>query len=213
VTLDNESRLFVNGELETRDYKVYISYWMENYQIADIQEYRRLKEHKKWPLNKDAYGMTYLGKDSNSNQYWHNSTLDAILVFNEHGYCQDFFKYDNNKSKTLPAIHPSGDVHFLDYDKNGVYLLRIENVWDKVGRAFWYETNATVTAPNVRLRKQPSLTGGEAGYLQTDERIVILETTAETTKVGEMNAPWYRVKSISGMEAWAYGGFIEKDEE
>jgi hypothetical protein len=197
VTIDGKNRLFINGKLETRDYRAYMEYWAQKYNFVNVISFCRDSMHKVTPYSEEQEGINYLGEDINGNIIWSVYGM-TILVFTRKGQCINKFDYDNNKCKTLPAIHPSGDVYFLDYDKEGVYLYRVENV--------------TVTAPNVRLRNKPSLTGEEAGYLQTDERVVILETSAEKMKVGSMNAPWYRVKTKEGVDAWAFGGFIEKDE-
>jgi hypothetical protein len=208
VQLDNKNRLFVNGELETRDYWTFDQYWADQY-----PDYPRDKRHKYPVYSEDTSPyIQFVGKDVKGNVYW-NVHNNKILVYDNHGIVIDRFEYDREKSKTLPAVHPSGDVYFLDYDENAVSLYRVENVWDKAGRAFWYETNATVTSPNVRLREKPSLSGAEQGYLQTDERVAVLETSAEMTRVGDTSAPWYRVKTKSGLTAWAFGGFIDLDEE
>ncbi len=212
VDIDGENRLFLNGELVTRDYDVYIRYWMEKNKVISPRDFWQDKRHAYPPTSGTSSGVTYFGKDAKGNQYW-SEVSEYVSVFSNQGFVIDYFRYDFSKSKTLPAVHPCGDVYFLDYDKDGVYLYRVENVWDKQGRAFWHTTNATVTAPNVRLRKTPSLTGAEQGFLQTDERVAILETSKELTIVGAMKAPWYKVKTKSGVTAWAFGGFIEKDEE
>jgi hypothetical protein len=213
VTLDSKNRLFVNGELETRDYRTFYEYWSKKNNSETLK-----KKNVVFSWDATQYlkqSVAFVGKDSIGNRYW--TPGFPVMVFNPQGYLIDFIIPDPDhimeKKKTSYAIHPSGDIYFLDYDKVGVYLYRVENVWDRLGRAFWYETNATITSPNVRLRKKPSLTGEEAGYLQTDDRVVILETSVERTKVGEMTKPWYRVKTKTGLEAWAYGGIIEKDDE
>jgi hypothetical protein len=207
VQLDNKNRLFVNGELETRDYWTFDQFWAEQY-----PDYPRDKRHKYPVFSEDTSPyIQFIGKDVKGNVYW-NVHNNKIQVYNNQGIVIDRFEYNREKSKTIPAVHPNGDVYFLDYDENGVYLYRVENVWDKESRAFWETTNASVTAPNVRLRDKPSLSGAEQGYLQTDERVAILETSKEMTTVGDKTAPWYKVKTKTGLTAWAYGGFVEKDE-
>lgn len=210
LSIDKMNRLLFDGTIETMNYKTFIEYYLEKNGQSDFQAYRNSNIHKFKPINTQSDGIQFLGKDIKKNVYW-DIDIGYILIFNKDGYVLDFVKYNNSSSKTQPAIHPSGDVYILDYDKNGVYLNRIKNVWDKVGRAFWHETNATVTAPIVRLRKKPSLTGEEAGYLQIDERVIILGKSTETITIADMNAPWYRVKTINGVEAWVYGGYIEND--
>ncbi len=212
LSLDEKNRLFLNRELVTRNYKTFFEYWSsENESETLIKNGDRFNYTPEFFYRKAD--PLYCGSDNNKNTYWASSNL--IMVFGPDGFLKDMFIPENamEKKKTSYAVHPSGDVYFLDYDKEGVYLYRVENVWDKQGRAFWHTTNATVTAPNVRLRKTPSLTGAEQGLLQTDERVAILETSKEQTTVGAMKAPWYKVKTKSGITAWAFGGFVEKDEE
>jgi len=136
------------------------------------------------------------------------------MVFGANGIIMDIFIPQNamEKKKTSYAIHPSGDVYFLDYDKEGVYLYRVENVWDRTARNFWYVTNTSVTASNVRLREKPTLDGTQVGLLQTDQRIQILEKTKDKMKVGEMEDYWYKINTVDGQTGWVYGGFLKLDE-
>ena len=126
ITIDENNRLFYNKELITRDYEVYI-----NYQISKYNSYEEWRSNNPYIINADlrkSNNKTYLGKDTNNNIYWKTGNK-RILVFNSEGHLLDKFQYNRDISKTLPAVHPSGDVYFLDYDENEVRLYKITRRW------------------------------------------------------------------------------------
>jgi len=132
LTIDDKKRIFLNGELLTRNYEAFYKYWEE----INID----MKDHKFIPLKPEySDNAIFIGKDVNNNFYW-DIGLSHIYVFNKNGLVLELFKYNKKREyKTLPAIHPSGDVYFLDYDENGVYLYRVKNVWDPEGRERWHK--------------------------------------------------------------------------
>ena len=77
-------------------------------------------------IEKNLSNIIYLGKDKDNNSYWWGA---GIYVFNNTGKVIEAFKYDSKRSKVYPAIHPSGDVYFLNYDGEKNYLYRIKRVW------------------------------------------------------------------------------------
>jgi len=136
LTLDSKNRLFLNGELLTRNYKTFYNYWLERYDNENNNENK--KTLQKYWLSKDASDeMNYLGKDYSGKYYWAYQN-NYIAIYNPNESFFKLFEYDYNKSKSIPAVHPSGDVYFLDYDEKQVYLYRVKNVWDPEGRARWY---------------------------------------------------------------------------
>jgi hypothetical protein len=218
VKVDEKNRLFVDGELQTRDYKTYIEYWMDHYQIDDFQTYRRSDFHQFKPIHKDSREISYIGQDYAGCTYWNVIGLFYILVFNENGMCIETLKYDPEMSSTLPAVHPSGDIYFLDYDTEGVYLYRIENVWDAEGRGAWYESagesssdyvDGVVNDDRVRVRTAPNLESDTLGYVNRGDAVMIQDETKELMKIGDMEAVWYRI-GFEGKEGWVYGWFVDK---
>jgi len=154
LSIDDKDRLFVNGELVTKDFDVFVEYWNE--------KHKKLKE-KASKLNitvnpESHFGgrLFNLGKDAAGNYYWGDGV--RILVFNKDGFLIDYFKGTNGDSITIPALHPCGDIYFIgpkygtekvktndkyhgereEYPVIGAYLYRVKNVWDPKGRAKWY---------------------------------------------------------------------------
>jgi hypothetical protein len=70
----------------------------------------------------------------------------------------------------------------------------------------------TITEDSVRLRSAASLESGVITLLMKNQRVEILERTAEPVIVQEMADFWYRVKLEDGSAGWAYGFFIMIDE-
>jgi len=135
VTIDNQNRIFLNGVLQTRDYQTFSEYWSEK-----TESYSMNQKHKFKPMKSTSNGMVYLGIDGKGNSYWEISPK-WLMIFNPEGWVIDAIQFDYKKTKTLPTVHPSGDIYFLDYDDNGVYLYRIKNVWDPKGREAWYKAH------------------------------------------------------------------------
>jgi len=226
VTKDARKRIFLNGELQTRDYKKDIEYWMEKNSTTDILIYRNLKGHKFKPIHRDTYGMEYIGVDNKGNSYWMSLIGYTMEVFSSYGLIIDMFDYDPDIIRTKPAVHPSGDIFFLGYDEEGVNLYRVKNVWDTAGRAAWYKEHggdvagtpvtplqyALVISDKVRIRESPSLTGVQLGFLSDGQRVKVLKRSDEKMKVDAMFGYWYKIKSEDGTVGWSYGAFLKIDE-
>ena len=151
--------------------------------------------------------------------------LQNNFYINATGKSETVVSVQTNPDEILEstAIHPSGDIYFLKYNKNTDkhILYRIDNTWDPAFRAEWYrkaaarETadaaalKATVNDNNVRIRKQPTLTGTELGKLQKGNVVTVLEKSSQPMKIDTMNAYWYRIKTDAGLEGWSYGAFLD----
>jgi len=61
----------------------------------------------------------------------------------------------------------------------------------------------------VRIRKEPNLNGEHVGFLNKGQIIYILDETEERMKIGNMDSIWYKIKTLDGLEGWAYGYFID----
>jgi len=232
VMLDNKNRLFVRGELVTRSYEAFLTYHMEKRGVAEVLQYCRLSQHKYQAITYKGNGLSYIGRDNNKNWYWFTSGY--LSIFSDNGLQIDLINLNNNSWKTTPAIHPSGDIYFLDYKEpdysdqgfpiantegKEVFVKRIQNVWDPAGREAWYAAHpessaaakqlARITSGNVRVRSQPNLQGAQLGYVQTNDMVEILERSAEKMVVQDMNNYWYKIRKPDGMEGWVYGEFVE----
>ena len=72
--------------------------------------------------------IKYIGRDLDGNYYW--DYRGKIIINNNKGMMIEYFKYDYLNINTFPpAVHPSGDVYFLHYDSEAVYLNKIARVW------------------------------------------------------------------------------------
>jgi len=148
LKLDQKNRLILNGEILTRDYDTFYSYWQEKHDENNEKQPKlnidiKVDKYVNYPTS-----LIYLGRDKDGNHYW-GADNSVILVYNKKGFLLDAFKYDENKSKTIPAVHPSGDIYFLGYKESdktvkknteyfgeveykpvvGFVLYRIKRVW------------------------------------------------------------------------------------
>ncbi|WP_020614629.1 SH3 domain-containing protein [Sediminispirochaeta bajacaliforniensis] len=217
LSINEENRLFIEGRPLTRDYKTYIQYFLDTYNIEEDLQYRDDKRHIFRPLKQTSGNLSLIGEDSDGNWYW-DVLRKYVFIFNKEGWVLDVFQYDDNISSTLPAVHPSGDIYFLDYDTEGVYLYRIENVWDAEGRGAWYESagesslnyvDGVVNDDRVRVRTAPNLESDTLGYVNRGDAVMIKDETKELMKIGDMEAVWYRI-GFEGKEGWVYGWFVDK---
>lgn len=124
LTIDESNRLFLDGELQTRDYKTFFNYWVER--NNDIKKSGNATELS---LNPDIFSVAtkFIGKDSNGNYYWNDRK--AVIIFNKYGDLIDIFLTVQPYSQFTPAVHPSGEVYFLDYDEEEVRLYKVSRVW------------------------------------------------------------------------------------
>lgn len=128
ISIDENNRLFSDGELLTRDYNTFYDYWQEQHQMDEELKRPVIDVTLTAEYFYDTSSMVYLGKDRDGNYYWLSSK--AVVVFDNNGFLLDVFIPQNHKyMMTKPAIHPSGDVYFLGYDSEHVYLYKIPRIW------------------------------------------------------------------------------------
>jgi len=122
--------IIINGELQNHDYKDFYKFHKK---IRQEKELKCKILNNKLEKFTDAYleklmEMKYIGKDKNGNVYWQLFS-SKILIFNNNGDIIDAFKYDYLKSYISPAVHPNGDIYFLNYDDKNTYLYKINRIW------------------------------------------------------------------------------------
>ena len=72
----------------------------------------------------------------------------------------------------------------------------------------------TVSSPDLKMRISPNTTAAEIGRLTRGETVKIVQRSADSVQVGNLNAYWYKVTTASGLTGWVYGAHlaIEADE-
>ena len=221
VTIDPKKRIFLDGVLQTREYKTFYEYWKGKTGSASLKKPGASFDYDAEIFYKNTT-PELAGYDSAGNIYW--ASGDALLVFATTGYLLDIFAPIDSLAykKTAYAIHPSGDAYFLGYDTSGVYIYRVKNVWDPKMRAVWYKEHggdmagtpvvpkvyAMVESNNLRVRESPNLSGKHLGMMQFGWRVEILERSAEKMAVDGMLAYWYKIKTEEGLVGWSYGYYL-----
>jgi hypothetical protein len=61
----------------------------------------------------------------------------------------------------------------------------------------------------LRVRKAPDLTAAIIGSVDTYEKVTILERSAKTQSIDGFDSYWYRIRTQSALEGWAFGGYLE----
>jgi hypothetical protein len=110
VQVDGEGRLFIDGQLVTRDYQQFWQYMEEAHgpvslggEIADSGIPVRIS------YNTKPY---FLGRDLNGNWYWNDS--GGILVHSPDGSLINVFITELGTLPIRPAIDQLGNVYILD---------------------------------------------------------------------------------------------------
>ena len=65
----------------------------------------------------------------------------------------------------------------------------------------------------VRVRTGPGTETDTLGHLYVDDLLEIVERSKETFTVDDVTSPWHLVRTVTGLEGWAFGGYIEEIEE
>lgn len=126
LTIDDNKRLFLNGELQTINYNTFTKYWLEKQKILDLP-----KPNVNFTMTIDDLktgSEDLLGIDSDGNSYWSSWNTD-IAVFDKNGFLIELFVVSREKSSTNPAISPDGDVYFLQHEQDKITLYKIARQW------------------------------------------------------------------------------------
>ncbi len=67
---------------------------------------------------------------------------------------------------------------------------------------------ALVLSDDVRIRTSPGLKGRYAGVLYRNMTVTALEESRTSETIGEITAPWYKVRS-DDVNGWVFGGFLQ----
>jgi hypothetical protein len=134
VQVDGEGRLFIDGQLVTRDWSAYLEYYAERNENQQAPSYAAERPYRGY-LDRFRNNLRYLGRDANGNRYW-NSAQRTIFVFSEDGWVEEIFHYDPLQISGYPAVeYQTGDLYFLGRpveNNTSIPLYRIPNDWSPI---------------------------------------------------------------------------------
>lgn len=125
--IDMTNRIIINNKVITQDFDIYSGFLREQHTINKYTGEKHLDGFTDDYLNR-INNLVYLGEDQDKNIYWRFMN-SKIIIINQNGYVIGALSYDVEKTRRLPTIHPSGDIYFLDYNTEGVYLYKIIRQW------------------------------------------------------------------------------------
>jgi hypothetical protein len=203
VQVDDEGRLFIDGQLVTRDFPT----WLGERGITTDFEPR------------------YIGTDRTGTTYW--SLYSLIYIYEAGANRGNTIRYDASLVSGYPTVeYQTGDIYFLGrpVDNNtSIPLYRIPNDWSPIDASLQSESGtsrevsqnpqATVINSRLRVRSAPSLDGEMLGLLEIGEEVRVLEKSDQELNIGELTDFWYRIDNGNGLTGWAYGAFLRMDGE
>jgi hypothetical protein len=221
LQVDEEGRLFIDGQLVTRDYQQFWQYMEEvNGPVTLGGGIVNSGIPVKISYNTKPY---FLGHDLNGNWYWNDS--GGILVHSPDGSLINVFITELGTLSIRPAIDQLGNVYILELSPNQdqFNLYRIPNDWSPIDASLQSESGtsrevsqnpqATVINSRLRVRSAPSLDGEMLGLLEIGEEVRVLEKSDQELNIGELTDFWYRIDNGNGLTGWAYGAFLRMDGE
>ena len=129
IEVVNRGRLFVNGELQTRDWETFRDFFSEQTKLLNPPAYAQSRPYLGY-LDQFPRDLSFLGRDNDGNYYW-NSGRRTIFVFDKLGWIQLIFRYDMHSVWGYPSISKNGDVYFVGGDENNniVKIYTISRSW------------------------------------------------------------------------------------
>jgi hypothetical protein len=221
LQVDEEGRLFIDGQLVTRDYQ---QFWQYMEEVNGPVTLGGGIVNSGIPV-KISYSTKpyFLGHDLNGNWYWNDS--GGILVHSPDGSLINVFITELGTLSIRPAIDQLGNVYILELSPNQdqFNLYRIPNDWSPIDASLQSESGtsrevsqnprATVINSRLRVRSAPSLEGEMLGMLEIGEEVRVLEKSDQELNIGELTDFWYRIDNGNGLTGWAYGAFLRMDGE
>lgn len=108
------------------------------------------------------------------------------------------------------ALNPGlMNILTLDFEGN-VYSMRGYRTY-YIGRDWGFSNirNGKLNDNDVRVRLHPGTNELILGQVDKGTAVKVLEATPTKQAIGNMNAPWYKVKLPSGVVGWVYGYFVD----
>lgn len=123
LSIDNDNMLYKDGKLYTRYYGHFYKYFSSLYDNWDVDNRHSIMPFP-FSVSNSVY---YIGEDKSGYTYWDMGGL--IRVYSKDGFVKSIFLYSIDDLFMFPAVHPSGDLYYLKYDPEGMYLYKIERQW------------------------------------------------------------------------------------
>ena len=201
--------------------------------MADLQSSLQHIEH-----NGEIIGETYFSASSDgllcpgsygfhANIVVDNAILSFELLYFDNNYDiakrSRYFEYKENSGYSTDyfwkARSSKADLYndiISSRNKDEIKeLILLNDYWNKIISSinFVRTKKGILNDSQVRVRSQPNLNGKKLGYLQKDQVVEILDETHSKMKIGKMDSVWYKIKTSDGMTGWAYGWFIDIQED
>lgn len=113
-----------------------------------------------------------------------------------------FNRGDFNASVIIKIIRED-EIKIIEFENLEINILSTPSYYKIDGPKL-----ASLNDSRVRIRKEPNLDSETIGHLDKDQNVYVLEKTQKKIKIGEMESVWYKIKTFNGVEGWAYGFFI-----
>lgn len=116
-SVDDEKRIFYNGELLTRSFPVFWYYWNDESVVLEANG-KIYNPHK---MN----STRFLGRDNDGNYIWHKGSI--VLIFNKNG--QMISNYYSSDIRDGVFTQKDGDIYILKNKEYPIQLLIIKKQW------------------------------------------------------------------------------------
>lgn len=124
LTIDSKKRIYLDGELQTVDIKIFTEYKKNT---RDIENKPYTEKNFEEDYFVDNSGV-FIGFDEDGNSYWYYNR--GVLVINAYGWpIMIFTVNDQSKVSTTPTVSNKGDVFFLHSEPDLVTLYKIPRKW------------------------------------------------------------------------------------
>ncbi len=109
-------------------------------------------------------------------------------------------------------------LHFIDRDTMWIESEYYKNKGNRYGKkALWHKISGppriqplsgVINDTRVRIRTKPDLKSDTWGFLNTGDRVTIIDKSEKQQKIGEVEAYWYKVDAEVYPDGWVFGAFI-----
>ena len=152
LVLDDKDRLILNGEIVTRDWKVFITWMLEKYGTIQrsgnasnwgnvgSSEYYWIKGVPFDPQSLLNISYEFQGRDAAGNWYWSGVVITPQGLIIRNGQIVDeSFKPDYDATWFSSSVHPNGDIYYLIHKRGVISLSKIENTWSPEAKLAYEE--------------------------------------------------------------------------